>query len=215
MTIIPYISLLYGKTLGQSKEILLSIGTHLSINQVNWPDTFPYAPKTEVYLAHDRQRLMILFSVEGKQLRALALEDQQNVWEDSCVEFFCRIPDEEYYMNFETNCIGTMVASRRLGQNEGIQFFTPSEMLQIERYSSLAHRRMEECDGEFSWCVGLAIPLTLIFSKPLSFPQTLEANFYKCADKTRFPHFVSWGPICSPKPKFHCPEFFKSIVLAE
>ena len=56
--------------------------------------------------------------------------------------------------------------------------------------------------------------LKLIFGErqPV-FPQTLRANFYKCADKTKRPHFVSWRPIDLPKPDFHCPQFFGEITL--
>ena len=38
-------------------------------------------------------------------------------------------------------------------------------------------------------------------------------NFYKCADETMNPHFVSWSPIDLPEPNFHCPEFFGEIYL--
>ena len=87
-------------------------------------------------------------------------------------------------------------------------------MARIERKCSFAREAFEEKDGMFEWGVELSIPLDLIFRehKPV-FPQALLANFYKCADKTKKPHFLSWQPISLPKPNFHCPAFFGEIVI--
>ena len=107
-----------------------------------------------------------------------------------------------------------MVASRRLSRDEEVQPLPPEEMALIERKCSFPRQLIVEKDGLFEWTVELKIPLHLIFrNNNLSFPQTLRANFYKCADKTKKPHFVSWQPIALPSPNFHCPEFFGEIVL--
>ena len=187
----------------------------LSVDKVNWPDTFPYCPKTSVEIDNNRDFLFLKFAVKGEQLRAVTVEDQGPVWEDSCVEFFCQVPGDNHYMNFETNCVGAMVASRRLGRDEDVQPLPPEEMALIERKCSFPREVIEEKDGLFEWTVELKIPLSLIFrEKEPSFPLTLRANFYKCADKTKKPHFVSWQPIYLPNPNFHCPEFFGEIVLS-
>lgn len=34
-----------------------------------------------------------------------------------------------------------------------------------------------------------------------------RANFYKCADKTSHPHWLTWAPVDYPKPKFHLSGF--------
>ncbi len=44
-------------------------------------------------------------------------------------------------------------------------------------------------------------------------PVELMGNFYKCADRTSSPHFLSWAPISTPEPDFHRPEFFSKIIL--
>ena len=46
-------------------------------------------------------------------------------------------------------------------------------------------------------------------------PEKILGNFYKCADETMNPHFVSWSPIDLPEPNFHCPEFFGNIHFGE
>jgi len=186
----------------------------LNINKINWPEAFPYAPETSVEVSNDHEALYLHWHVKGEQLRAMTAEDQGPVWEDSCVEFFCQIPGDAHYMNFETNCIGAMVASRRLGRDKDVQVLSPEEMALIKRRCSFPREAFEEKDGLFEWEVELEIPLKLIFrdQKPV-FPQRLKANFYKCADQTKRPHFVSWQPIDLPKPDFHCPEFFGELLL--
>jgi len=184
------------------------------IDQVNWPESFPEKPEVTVEVSNDRENLFLKWHVRGEQLRAVTTEDQGPVWEDSCVEFFCQVPGEDYYCNFECNCIGAMVASRRKGRAEDVQPFSPTEMASIKRTCTYAREAFEEKDGMFEWTVEERIPLDLIFRerKPV-FPQVLKANFYKCADKTKRPHFVSWRPIDLPKPDFHCPQFFGEITL--
>jgi len=186
----------------------------LKIDQVNWPEGWPEKPEVSVEVKNDHEYLYLHYFVKGEQLRAVTTEDQGPVWEDSCVEFFCQVQGEKHYMNFECNCIGAMVGSRRLERDEDVQPLSKEEMAMIERKCSFPREAFEEKDGVFEWDVELAIPLKLIFrEKEPVFPQKLKANFYKCADKTKKPHYVSWQPIDLPTPNFHCPEFFKEITL--
>ena len=37
---------------------------------------------------------------------------------------------------------------------------------------------------------------------------TWRANFYKCADASSHPHWLTWSPVDLPKPDFHQPDFF-------
>jgi len=186
----------------------------LKIDNVNWPEAFPEKPEVTVEVKNDHEALYLTYKVKGEQLRAVTKDDQGPVWEDSCVEFFCQVPGDRHYMNFECNCIGAMVGSRRLGRAEEVKPLPAEEMAHIQRTCSFPREAFEEKDGLFEWTVELAIPLRLIFGeKKIAFPQKLKANFYKCADKTKKPHFLSWQPIDLPKPNFHCPEFFKEITL--
>jgi hypothetical protein len=185
-----------------------------AVNNVNWPEGWPEKPEVTVEVSNDHEAIMLKWHVRGAQLRAVTTEDQGPVWEDSCVEFFCQVPGEEHYCNFECNCIGAMVGSRRKGRAEEVVPFSPDEMGRIARRCDFQREAFAEKDGEFTWTVEERIPLDLIFreKKPV-FPQVLKANFYKCADKTKRPHFLSWRPIDLPKPDFHCPQFFGEITL--
>jgi len=185
----------------------------LHVDNVNWQAEFPEKPEVTVEVSNSQDWLLLKWHVRGEQLRAVTTEDQGPVWEDSCVEFFCQVPGEDHYCNFECNCIGAMVGSRRKGRAEEVVPFSPEQMARIERRCTYPRQAFEEKDGLFEWEVEERIPLDLIFQQPIAKSQKLRANFYKCADKTKKPHFLSWQPIPLPKPDFHCPQFFGEIVL--
>jgi len=188
----------------------------LNIDTLNWPKEWPVKPETTVYINRTDKYLILHYCIKNECVRAVATQDFEPVWEDSCVEFFCQIPGNKTYMNFETNCIGTMVASRRAGRCEDVVPFNEEQMATIERITTLPKgNAITTCDNmPTNWEVEIRIPWTLILNgqQPL-FPLTLKANFYKCGDKTKRPHFVSWAPIETSKPDFHRPEFFKELII--
>ncbi len=55
---------------------------------MNWPSEYPYQPEAHFKIARSNDSLYIHFQVVEKNLRALYLNDQEPVWEDSCVKFF-------------------------------------------------------------------------------------------------------------------------------
>jgi hypothetical protein len=40
-----------------------------------------------------------------------------------------------------------------------------------------------------------------------------RGNFYKCGDKLPVPHYLSWAPIATPRPDFHRPEYFDTLMF--
>jgi hypothetical protein len=68
-------------------------------------------------------------------------------------------------------------------------------------------------NGLFSWELCVRIPFHLMDIDADHLPPKLLGNFYKCADATDQPHYVSWNPIKTEKPDFHRPEFFGEIYL--
>lgn len=188
-------------------------GTYEYIDMLNWPTQYPYKPKCSFKTAHSRTSLYIHFKIIEKNIRAVNTIDQEPVWEDSCVEFFCQHPNQVNYYNFEFNCIGTCLASSREGRSSNIIPFTTTELDQILRHSSLERKRFDEKTGLFEWKLTVKIPFSLIGLESKAFPYALNANFYKCGDATSTPHYLSWNYISTEKPDFHCPKFFGEITL--
>ena len=179
------------------------------IDCVNWSE-FPYAPRVSFRIAHSDDALAIMFEVEEEHVRAITLDSNGPVWEDSCVEFFVENPAGEGYFNFEVNCIGTMLAAKRLSRTEAT-LFNAEQMGKIRCFGSLAKAPIDSRGAGQKWWMVEVIPFSLLGLK--SAPKSLRCNFYKCGDKCDRPHFLSWSPINKPEPNFHCPEFFGEVVL--
>lgn len=208
---IPYCADLNSNELSSIVSILADKGASDMIEQVNWKKQFPYKPLTEFSVLRNDTSLLVRFFVRGNMLKAVYSKDQSPVYQDSCVEFYCKVPTSEYYYNFEFNCIGTCSASRRKSRTEDVQRLNEQEMLSIKRFSSIGRKAFQEMQGMFEWELTIEIPLQLIGVDSANLPTHLMANFYKCADDTVSPHYVSWSPIQTDVPDFHRPEFFAML----
>ena len=209
---VPYLPDLDGKSLDQVANLLESGGARRTIDCVNWPDQFSYHPLTTFSVAHSDTAMYIDFFVRCNYLRAVNSHNNDPVHQDSCVEFFVTPGKEQPYRNFEFNCIGTIHAARRTDRHHG-EKMTDEELATVRRLASCGTRPFNEIEGLFSWNLTVAIPLDLIGVEYKGEPIELFGNFYKCADLTADPHFLSWAPINTPEPDFHRPECFQSIIL--
>jgi len=183
-----------------------------SIDVVNWAE-FAYKPVVAFDIARGDKALYLHYFVRGLSLRAMAGEDGEFVHPDSCVEFFMRQADDLNYTNFEFNCIGTCLASRGDGRQNRTPF-TSDEYKKIRRYATVQPGTFAEKTGIYDWELTVAIPFELMGLDASGLPATIRANFYKCADETANPHYVTWNPILLPSPDYHCPEHFGEIVFS-
>ena len=181
----------------------------IPVDCVNW-EAYPYAPRVSVRVAHSDAALALLFEVEEDHLRAVTTSSNGPVWEDSCVEFFVQNPAGEGYFNFEINCIGTALAAFRRSRSDA-DHFDEERMARVRHFGSLPHEPIDQVgEGQRWWMVEI-IPFSLLGLERT--PKSLKCNFYKCGDGCLKPHFLSWSPIASAEPNFHCPEFFGHIDL--
>ena len=183
----------------------------LPIEVVNWEE-FPYKPDVKVQIAYNEEELFLQYEVEEQTVKAEITESNGPVWYDSCVEFFLSHEGNDEYYNLEMNCIGTLLLGYRKKGNPAIR---ASEDLidSIRRISSLGHLSFPERIKESRWKMTIAIPWGVYFKHELQ-PGSgvkMRGNFYKCGDKLRVPHFVSWTKIKTEKPSFHNPEFFGGL----
>ena len=209
---VPVILNLDQVTMGSVAHFMEEQATRQSIEYANWEQDFPYKPISAFGIARTEKYLYISYFVRGNCLRAVNSKNNSSVWEDSCVEFFAQIPGEKEYYNFEFNCIGTCLAAKRRSRDEAVPF-SDEQIAQIKRFSSVGDRPFEEMHGLFAWELVVAIPFSLLGLDGSNLPEKINANFYKCADATSLPHYLSWSPIDLPAPNFHCPEFFGEIYL--
>ncbi len=127
------------------------------------------------------------------------------VCNDSCMEFFL-MPFAECdnrYINFEINPLGTMHIG--IGENRYNR-----KLLEVDDCQLYFH--FESIVASKGWTILYQIPYEFInecFNRD-DFDQVkmAYANFYKCGEETKRPHYLCWNNIVSKKPDFHLSEFF-------
>lgn len=182
-----------------------------AIDTVNWEE-YPYRPEAAFRIVATDCGFIINYRVSEQSVAAVADGDCGRVWEDSCVEFFsCPTNDGTYY-NVECNCVGTVLVAAGKDRHERQR--APKAVLEaIERWSSLGRENFEERVGDVTWQVVLLVPYSVYFQHDIKNikGRSIRANFYKCGDNLKTPHFLSWNPIDVPNPDFHRPEHFGTI----
>jgi hypothetical protein len=175
------------------------------------PDHFP---GTQVKVAYENTVIYVMFRVADRYVRAIAAAHQDSVCGDSCVEFFF-IPGVDVsggYFNIEVNCGGIMLFHFHPGADEGRIEIPVDDCDKLIRAHSLPRIVDPEIQESVTWTVEYAIPTTLLKRYcQVSMPKAhaaWRANFYKCADNTSHPHWLTWSPVDFPKPNFHLPPFF-------
>lgn len=192
-------------------EILDNNGVEFNqIQVVNWNE-YPYRPEVTFRMAYTDESILIQYVVDEETSRAKYGKDRGSVWTDSCVEFFSCPFDDGYYYNLETNCIGTVLLC--CGKEREGREYAPFEVTDsIKRYSTLGREAFDECE-KGKWSLSLVVPFKMFFKHNVVKldGMTIRANFYKCGDELKTPHFLSWNPIEIEKPDFHRPDYFGEL----
>ena len=208
---VPYVKTLDTLDLSETLAAFKSEAKRINIDVINWKE-YSYKPQVTVDVARGKYDLYLHYTVTGNSIKAVYDKDNSAVHEDSCVEFFMKKTDAETYMNFEFNCIGTCDAASRFSRTKTSSLIQ-DEYDQIRRFATIKGGAFEEKKGEYTWELTVAIPFNLMGLDAFNLPEKINANFYKCADQTEDPHYLSWNPIDLPNPDFHCPKFFGELYF--
>ena len=178
------------------------------VEVLNWKG-FGYKPDVKFSIAYTGHEILLKFYVTEQWFKAEKTETNQDVFEDSCVEFFVSPSDDEIYYNLEFNGIGTCLMGSGTGR-EDRKRADPEIISRIRRKTSVGEKSVSEKSGGFSWTITMAIPFNVFFRHSITElkGKTFRANFYKCGDKLSVPHYVTWNPVETEKPDYHKPEYF-------
>ena len=146
-----------------------------------------------------RARVLVMYS-QAPDGKALSFKNTENV-----------IPVELAISEDGWFCMRLpMLASKKMSRFDA-GHFGPDKMHIIRNFGSLSHETIDiQSAGQEWWRVAL-IPFSVLDVDAV--PATLRCNFYKCGDNCAIPHYLSWAPIDTPAPNFHCPEFFGEVTL--
>ncbi len=178
-----------------------------------------FKPGVEAKMIYDDANVYVIFRVKDKQVRSLVREYNGNVSGDACVEFFFS-PDSqlpERYFNLEINAGGTPLIFYVTKPWTGFQKLEADDIKQIEIAHSLPSVVDPEIKEEVTWTIEYRIPLSMLqkFSN-VTYPKPgviWKANFYKTASQSTNPHWITWSHVDHPKPNFHLPHFFGTLIF--
>ena len=131
------------------------------------------------------------------------------VHRDSCVEWFVNFAPEltNSYFNFEFNANGVLHAAFGPSQKER-NLIDLNDIYQLDICAIITDQ---------SWSIDFCVPFTVIQKYIPDFVwkqgASIRCNFYKCGDRTAYPHFGIWNPIDLPSPAFHTPDFFGELTF--
>jgi hypothetical protein len=183
------------------------------------PEGSEHRPRTRARVLFDAQNLHGTFHVEDRFVRCARANYFDEVWKDSCVEFFVEPRPGRGYFNFEFNCGGAFLCCHIVDPArtaEGFKQFAkvPPELGRTVQVRSSLPRLVEpEITEPLAWTLRFSIPFSLFehYLGPLgSLPgQVWRGNFYKCADASSHPHWAAWSPV--DELNFHLPRCFGAL----
>ena len=183
------------------------------INILNWKE-YSYKPEVKFRIAYCQDQILLKYYINEESIMAKQTKTNDDVYRDSCVEFFISPNQNDTYYNFEFNCIGVCHASYgKVGSEKTL--IGPQILNLISIKSSLGNQPFHEKRGGHQWEMMIMIPKKcLVFDENIVLKGLISnANFYKCGDDTSKPHFLSWNPIITEIPDFHQPKYFGELVF--
>jgi hypothetical protein len=178
-----------------------------------------HQPKVQAKAAYDDQYVYLIWKVEDRYVLAKRTKHDQDVYRDSCVEFFFTPgsdPAERGYFNLETNCTGVKLFGVHVPGRKD-EKLTAQDFAGIVTASSLKGVIAPEIATPTTWTLEYKIPLSLLEKLgKIERPRpgvTWRGNFYKCADETSHPHWLTWSPVTNAEPSFHLPKYFGVLVF--
>lgn len=184
------------------------------------PESGEFHPETTLRMFYNESGIFGRFEVKDQYVRCMTEGFQAPVCTDSCVEFFVEPTGNKGYINFEFSGSGAFLCSHIIDPTRAEGGFADFEMLPESDAmgmisASTLPAKIEEITEAITWELGFYIPFAVFerrgFAKPTA-GTTWRANFYKCGDKTKFPHWASWNPV--KELNFHAPDCFETIQFA-
>lgn len=186
----------------------------VEIDVNNWPDDYPPSPRSIAYVAHNGERIFVLYAVAPDETRCTVTEDLGPVADDNCVEIFMRRPGCPRYWNFEFNFAGAVNASNRVIRPKATRL-DAVQRAEITRDVLKAENFPLPNDPAkpFTLMLLVSIPLSLMDINLHDVPTLIEGNIYSLSEKVPHPYYMTWSPIVEATEDFHRPEHFGYLIL--
>lgn len=128
---------------------------------------------------------------------------------DSCLEFFfCPLPNDTRYFNFEFNPNGALYLGFGHDRYDSVRQLVPN---------ATSFFRVEPLREDGVWGIDFQIPASFLRLYAPGCALTpglrLRGNFYHCGEETSAPRYLAWNRIQSETPEFHRPCDFGWLVF--
>ncbi len=178
-----------------------------------------YTPDVFAKLLYSDRYIYVFFKVYEKKVRIQYTNFGENVYKDSCVEFFLNLFPEKSddYFNIEINAIGALlICVGKNGDDRKRRYFTRKETEGFEINASI---KGPVCGfhGANFWTLHYRIPIGFFedyYQEQFTSDEAI-GNFYKCGDETEFEHYGAWNKVENPSPDFHLPRYFGKIIFSQ
>jgi hypothetical protein len=180
------------------------------IDNLLWSEN-GYKPLVSFKIAYTENSIILKYYVRESHLRAVIRETNGPVYKDSCVEFFISLESNNYYYNFEFNCLGTALVGYGAGKEKRI--YLDNRLIDKISTWQIINNSTSSNNSLIEWELVINIPFEIFVYHHVTTLKDVvcTANFYKCGDDLPEPHFLSWNQINYPHPNFHLPAFFGQI----
>ncbi len=164
-----------------------------------------------------------MFAVENEGIHARLWSFEENIrcectkrddpiYTDSCLELFLMpVEGDERYINFEVNKNGVYLSEIGTCRHDRVFIKTLTDLEPIIDTMEITE------NGKTAWGYEITIPeklISVLYGIDYHVGEsTVKGNFYKCGDKTAFPHYGTHFPVKTENPDFHRPEFFGDITI--
>ncbi|MEG1254990.1 carbohydrate-binding family 9-like protein [Clostridium sp.] len=188
-----------------------------TIDKFPWDKT-GYKPCTVVKMFYTDDALHIRFLSQDAVVRVNSTKFNDNVYEDSAVEFFFKPEPEndERYFNFEMNAAGVLLLQLD-SKTQNRAYINNVDLSIFNIKTDVTHNNYKCFSNSIPWKVEYEIPFSFIKTYFSDFQikpgYLMNGNFYKTGSKTVIPHYGVWSYITNPAPSFHKPEFFGCIIF--
>jgi hypothetical protein len=186
------------------------------------PEGSAHRPRVRARLLHGVAGVRGIFEVHDQFVRSTRVNYMDEVWKDSCVEFFMQPKAGAGYFNLEMNAGGAhlcLYIEDPERAPDGFKKFTrfpPEVGRRIQVKSSLPKIVDPEITEPVRWQINFLMPFKVLeeYVGPLGEVrgQDWRGNFYKCADEGSHPHWGSWSPV--DVFNFHTPRCFGALHFA-
>lgn len=183
----------------------------------------PIRPTTFFRAMYDARNLYVRFDVLDTFVKVVHTHRNDNVCEDSCVEFFVQPAPGTTYFNFEINGGGTMLLYKMIDatkvKRDGKTTFREFEVVpaewaeQVEIHHTLPQKVARPIEQPIAWSVAYRIPLALFTAClgkcSVAKGDVWRGNFFKCGGSC---HYGMWSDVGRPL-NFHQPAKFGELVF--